>query len=120
MAINIAGRQRFVRVPMKDLQFKKTDNISKTSSYTYHDPWKNTNRSLTVVTAFFDLGKFPKGSFSNMRTPDSYKNWMGVYKYLQNPLIIYTDSKKLAQYFEELRQNSTCITKVINFSRGQL
>jgi hypothetical protein len=39
MAINIAGRQRFVRVPMKDLQFKKTDNISKTSSYTYHDPW---------------------------------------------------------------------------------
>jgi hypothetical protein len=43
---------------------------------------KNTNRSLTVVTAFFDLGKFPKGSFSNMRTPDSYNKWMGVYDYL--------------------------------------
>jgi hypothetical protein len=75
---------------------------------------------LTVVTAFFDLGKFPKGSLSNIRTPDSYKNWMGVYKYLQNPLIIYADSKKFAQYFEKLRQNSTYITKVISFSRGQL
>ena len=111
MAIIIADRH---------LTFKKPDNISKTSSYTYHVPWKNTNRNLTVVTAFFDLGKFPKGSLSNMRTPDSYKNWMGVYKYLQNPLIIYTDSKKIAQYFEKLRQNSTYITKVISFSRGQL
>jgi UDP-galactopyranose mutase len=45
---------------------------------------------------------------------------MGVYKYLQNPLIFYTDSKKFAQYFEKLRQNSTYITKVISFSRGQL
>ena len=111
MAIIIADRH---------LTFEKPDNISKTSSYTYHVPWKNTNRNLTVVTAFFDLGKFPKGSLSNMRTPDSYKNWMGVYKYLQNPLIIYTDSKKIAQYFEKLRQNSTYITKVISFSRGQL
>jgi hypothetical protein len=55
MAIIIADRH---------LTFNKPVNISKTSSYAYHDPWKNTNRSLTVVTAFFDLGKFPKGSIA--------------------------------------------------------
>lgn len=67
---------------------------------TYQDVWTNTNRSLTVVTAFFYLGKFPKGSVSNIRTPESYKVWMSVYKYLKNPLIIYTDSKKFADFLQ--------------------
>ncbi|XP_052104775.1 uncharacterized protein LOC127737864 [Mytilus californianus] len=87
---------------------------------TYKDVWTNTNRSLTVVTAFFNLGKFPKGSFSNIRTPESYKVWMSVYKYLKNPLIIYTDSKKFADFFTELRNNSAFTTKIIIFSRDDL
>lgn len=84
------------------------------------DYWKNTNRSLTVVTAFFDLGTIPKGSFSNMRTTDYYKVWMEVYKYLKNPLVIYTDSDKFAEHVTNLRRNSTITTKVIIFTREQL
>ncbi|XP_076096890.1 uncharacterized protein LOC143067475 [Mytilus galloprovincialis] len=87
---------------------------------TYQDIWTNTNRSLTVVTAFFNLGKFPKGSVSNIRTPESYKVWMSVYKYLKNPLIIYTDSKKFADFFTDLRNNSALITQIIMLSRDDL
>lgn len=87
---------------------------------TYQDVWTNTNRSLTVVTAFFNLGKFPKGSVSNIRTPESYKVWMSVYKYLKNPLIIYTDSKKFADFFTELRNNSAFTTRINIFSRDEL
>ena len=86
----------------------------------FFDEWKGTNRSLTVTTAFFDLGKFPKGSFSNMRSPDDYRSWMQIYKYLKNPLVVYTDSRKFADFFKQLRSNSSSITKVVTIERESL
>lgn len=85
-----------------------------------HDVWTNKNRSLTVVTAYIDLGNFPKGYASSIRTSGSYWSWMQSYKYLQNPLIIYTDSEKFAEYCINLRANISSKTKVIIFSTDQL
>ncbi|VDI79456.1 Hypothetical predicted protein [Mytilus galloprovincialis] len=45
---------------------------------------------------------------------------MSVYKYLKNPLIIYTDSKMFAEFFTELRNNSAFTTQIIMFSRDEL
>lgn len=57
----------------------------------YLDQWKGTNRSVTIVTAFLDIGKFPKGTFSKIRNQNTYKTWMGLYQHLQNPLVVYTN-----------------------------
>ncbi|XP_060074078.1 uncharacterized protein LOC132553815 [Ylistrum balloti] len=78
--------------------------------------WFNTNRSLTVVTAFFDIGNYPRGSKSS-RGPDKYKQWIRVFAWIQNPVIFYTDSEEFEQIFLDLRQNVTSNTKVIRVSR---
>lgn len=98
--------------------FKQT--LDRDADVDYVSRWKGTNRSLTVVTAFFDLGKFPKGSFSNMRTPDTYRSWMKVYKFLKNPLVVYTDSQGFADFFTDLRKNNSLITKVVVIKRETL
>ena len=32
--------------------------------------------NLTVVSAFFNIGKHPKGNAQHMREPDEYQKWM--------------------------------------------
>lgn len=86
----------------------------------YTNKWKGTNRSLTVVTAFLDLGQFSKGSITNTRSPETYRSWMKIYQHLKNPLIIYTDSYKFKDFFTDLRKNSSSITEVILINRKAL
>ncbi|XP_033760030.1 LOW QUALITY PROTEIN: protein HtrL-like [Pecten maximus] len=83
------------------------------------DRWTNTNRSVTVVTAFFDIGKYPRGSKSS-RGPDKYKQWIRVFRLIQNPIIFYTDSEEFEKIFIDLRKNVTSNTKVIRLSRDAL
>ncbi|CAG2189039.1 unnamed protein product [Mytilus edulis] len=77
-------------------------------------------RNLTVVTAYFDIGTFPKGSFSEMQGQKQYEKWMIVYKYMQNPVLFYTDSEKYADLFRKIRNTNGSKTKVIIISRENL
>lgn len=80
----------------------------------------NDSESLTVVTAYLDLGEFPKGTKNNKRNADIYQKWMSVYKYLKNPLVVYTDSSSFADYFRKIRQNFSDTTKIIKIDRDSM
>ncbi|KAK3094718.1 hypothetical protein FSP39_005402 [Pinctada imbricata] len=96
------------------------DPIQSTKVKSFMDKWRNTNRSLTVVTAFFDIGKFPKGGFSNMRSENTYEQWGKTFSFLQNPLVVYTDSDAFQRYFEKVRENQSESTRIIRISRNDL
>ncbi|OWF44410.1 hypothetical protein KP79_PYT20504 [Mizuhopecten yessoensis] len=83
------------------------------------DRWTNSNRSLTVVTAFFDIGNYPRGG-KETRGPDKYKQWIRVFAWIQNPVVFYTDSEEFEKIFLDLRRNVTSNTKVIRISRDSL
>ncbi|KAK3108207.1 hypothetical protein FSP39_003190 [Pinctada imbricata] len=79
--------------------------------------WKNTNRSLTVVSAFFDIGKFPKGGLSNLRGKSTYHQWGKVFRYLNNPLVVYTDSAAFTKWMRKVRNNKKESTHILLISR---
>ncbi|XP_069103417.1 uncharacterized protein [Argopecten irradians] len=83
------------------------------------DQWKGTNRSITVITAFFDIGNYSRGG-GKSRGPDKYKQWMRVFSWIQNPVIFYTDSEEFEKIFLDFRRNVTSNTKVIRISRDEL
>ncbi|XP_048747001.2 uncharacterized protein LOC125659385 isoform X2 [Ostrea edulis] len=84
------------------------------------DSIKGTNRSITVVTAYFNIGRFPKGNPSQVRTSETYNTWMKTFQYLKNPVVFYTDDKAYADFFVALRKNSSLLTEVIHINRSQL
>lgn len=51
---------------------------------------KISHSNLTVVTAYWNLGTFRKGSHQTFTT-NTYLTWTKTFKYLMNPLVIYTD-----------------------------
>ena len=72
---------------------------------------------VTVVTAFFDIGKFGKGAPANTRTPATYLNWAQTFKLLLNPLVVYTDSKQFYDYMLKLREKFQTRTKMFMLNR---
>ena len=72
---------------------------------------------ITVVTAFFDIGNFGKDSPSISRTQDTYLNWAKTFKYLLNPLVVYTDSTKFYKRVLKLRTKLQDRTKLLMFNR---
>jgi hypothetical protein len=81
---------------------------------------KGTNRSITVVTAFLNIGHFPKGNFDQIRTPNDYGLWLKTFQYLENPMVFYTDDIFYANYLVALRKNVSHLTKVVHINRSQL
>lgn len=79
-----------------------------------------TNKSLTIVTGYFNIGNFPKGSVANMRTPQKYQDWLRVLGRVKNPVILYTDSQPFAALFRDIRNNYTHSTKVVVIERNTL
>ncbi|XP_033760361.1 uncharacterized protein LOC117342333 isoform X2 [Pecten maximus] len=79
-----------------------------------------TNKSLTIITGFFDIGSFPKGSVANVRTPQKYENWLSVLGRVKNPVILYTDSQAFATLFRKIRNNTKHITKANVIERNTL
>ena len=51
------------------------------------------SNDITVVTAFIDIGDVGLGSPSNKLTPNEYLKWSETFKYMLNPLVVYTDSQ---------------------------
>ncbi|KAH3727988.1 hypothetical protein DPMN_053934 [Dreissena polymorpha] len=74
------------------------------------------DNSTTVVTAYFNLGSFSKGRVDYIYTPKNYDNWSEVFKYILNPVIVYTDSHEFADRMRNIRRNET--TKIIVIQRN--
>jgi len=58
---------------------------------------------LTVVTAYFDLGKIHKGNGNLYYTSQLYRDWARVFARLNSPTVIFVDSEVNRRYFKELR-----------------
>ncbi|XP_021376649.1 uncharacterized protein LOC110465269 isoform X2 [Mizuhopecten yessoensis] len=78
------------------------------------------NKSLTVVSGYFDIGNFPKGSMASIRTPKKYEDWLRVFGRIQNPVILYTDSQAFATLFANIRNKTKYLTKIIVINRDTL
>ncbi|XP_061162548.1 uncharacterized protein LOC133171765 [Saccostrea echinata] len=73
--------------------------------------------NVTVVTAFWNLGTFQKGSTGKLHfSTNTYFLWASSFRYLVNPLVVYTDSKEFKELMEKLRadQINTTIIYLIN------
>lgn len=76
------------------------------------------NENVTVVTAYFDIGAFPKGSYVTKFSNNTYTTWAGRYHFIMNPVILYTDSQKFADYFNTIRKGLRDRTRVILIDRN--
>lgn len=77
----------------------------------------NPGMQLTIISAYWDIGRFQKGSHLNFSSLN-YEEWASVFYSLMNPLIIYTDSIDFKNIMENLRRNKTEITKIIYMKRS--
>ncbi|XP_041371211.1 uncharacterized protein LOC121384742 isoform X2 [Gigantopelta aegis] len=68
--------------------------------------------SMTVVTAFFDIGTFQKGPHGNFSF-SLYHDWAASFQYLRNPLVVYTDSVPFRNRIAHLRYQLKESTKII-------
>ncbi|KAL8572244.1 hypothetical protein ACOMHN_022481 [Nucella lapillus] len=59
---------------------------------------------ITIVTAYFNIGKLNKGGPFGQYTPQKYIEWMSVFGRIDNPLIVFTDSHQVKDIFEKLRE----------------
>ncbi|XP_033757503.1 uncharacterized protein LOC117339901 [Pecten maximus] len=73
---------------------------------------------LTIVTAYFDLGSFRKGP-SQTFSRKNYTEWAKTFKYLNNFLVVYTDSVVFRNFFRRLRKGKEQRTKIILMNRTQ-
>lgn len=85
---------------------------------TYPDNSKNMSIEATVVTAFFDLGTFRKGPPGQYFTRDVYYNWAKIFRYLANPLVVYTDSEDFKKHIIFVRNESLKFTKIFVIERS--
>ncbi|XP_045207886.1 uncharacterized protein LOC123559829 isoform X1 [Mercenaria mercenaria] len=71
----------------------------------------------TVVTGYFDIGSFHKGK-SHFRNQSFYYKVANIFSYLQNSLVVYTDSPVFLNHIENIRSNKLNKTKIIFFERS--
>ena len=74
--------------------------------------------NLTIVTAFFDIGKFGKGNPNNVRSMETYLEWTKTFRFLQNPLVAYTDSERFMHEMKSLRADLSNVTKIFLIDRN--
>lgn len=69
---------------------------------------------VTVVTAFFEIGQFTKEE--EQREPRIYFEWAAKLRYLQNPLVVYTDSEAFRSHVIKVRSKKSGKTVVRTFN----
>ncbi|GAB1600911.1 uncharacterized protein LOC115210986 [Argonauta hians] len=78
------------------------------SSFSFEDELprntRNLSNEITVLTAYFNIGSFAKGSPGLSYSPNVYYKWMSVFSNLSNNLIVYTDDKITYKYFQRIRK----------------
>lgn len=94
------------------LQWRKHQHAEKCD----HSDWKLSCR-LTLVTAYFSVGKFVKGNEGH-RGSGTYKQWLNSFKFIENPVVAYFDDLELAEHFAILRAGKP--TKVITVKQQEL
>ncbi|XP_061166829.1 uncharacterized protein LOC133175738 [Saccostrea echinata] len=80
-------------------------NSSSTWSFlkgTFFGYRKTSSSSITIVTAYWNLGTFQKG-FSKTFTKNTYLTWAKTFQYLTNPLVVYTDCAEFRDLMKKLR-----------------
>lgn len=84
------------------------------SSRKLPEEWMTTTKhdNVTIISAFWDLGRFRKGASSEY-SPKDYKQWAEVFRNIVNPLIFYTDSKDFKLLMEKYREKFRNKTKII-------
>jgi len=76
---------------------------------------------VTIVTAYFNIGSFAKGSQSQIFTSSLYRSWMSVFSAIDNPVIAYFDNDLDLQYFRLLRNRQfSARTKLVKVLRSEL
>ena len=73
--------------------------------------------NMTLVTAYFDLGRLEKGREYNKQ---GYMNWASTYRCVTNPLIVYTDSDEFYTFMTKVRTDFQKKTKIFKIERQSL
>ncbi|XP_064639394.1 uncharacterized protein LOC135494952 [Lineus longissimus] len=95
-----------------------TEETSATSEATAE---ASVDTEVTVVTAYFDLGSFEKGSPNNVFTKQKYYGWMKTFQNIQNPLVGYFDTNETFNVFKKLRAHLPANhTRLFLVERSQL
>ena len=80
------------------------------------------NDELTVVTAYFNIGKFPKASPNAFFTPQLYQHWMTPLSRIDNPMVAFFDNDDDINYFKKLRNDIGALnkTQIVKVDRSTL
>lgn len=65
----------------------------------------NLSDDMTVVTAFFNIGNFGKGSEENMRGIEQYQLWMTIFSRIANNIIVFVDNDDNVNRFISIRSS---------------
>lgn len=103
---NLVKKKSDVEIPQKD-ESKVGNNV------------KNT-RNVTIVTAYWNLGTFQKGVGGLKFSTNTYFKWASTFKYLVNPLVVYTDCKEFKELMETLRSDRLNNTMIYLLNRTEL
>jgi len=86
------------------------------ASTTRHQWWYNepflapvnfdtlSQKELTIVTAYFDIGSFEKGAGGGMFSPTLYRKWLTIFAQIRNPVIAYFDNPDHAALMRVMRR----------------
>ena len=112
-------------VPLSQLKFTKTTEylLSPADDSQFSLPYSMDllKENLTVVSAYFNIGKFPKGSKNNIRDPDEYYKWMKIFSCLKSYLIMFVETSKDVAYIKKLRQDiDPSLTHIVKVNRSDL
>lgn len=103
---NLVKKKSDVEIPQKN-ESKVGNNV------------KNT-RNVTIVTAYWNLGTFQKGVGGLKFSTNTYFKWASTFKYLVNPLVVYTDCKEFKELMETLRSDRLNNTMIYLLNRTEL
>lgn len=103
---SLVKKKSVVDIPQKD-ESKVGNNV------------KNT-RNVTIVTAYWNLGTFQKGVGGLKFSTNTYFKWASTFKYLVNPLVVYTDCKEFKELMETLRSDRLNNTMIYLLNRTEL
>lgn len=103
---NLVKKKSDVEIPQKN-ESKVGNNV------------KNT-RNVTIVTAYWNLGTFQKGVGGLKFSTNTYFKWASTFKFLVNPLVVYTDCKEFKELMETLRSDRLNNTMIYLLNRTEL
>lgn len=122
----------FLHVQFQHLVYvSRTQVNSSFNSPSSHPPWYSqsfpahvdfdtlSEKELTVVTGYFDVGLFQKGAGGPTISPQIYRKWMTVFAQIRNPVVAYFDSYSHATLMRVIRKQHPK-TRIIIVDRNTL